>query len=141
VKAREIEFHPWVNLLSYPSFLASLNAQMFIAPLSDNAFNKSKSDIKFIEAAQLGIPCLCQDLETYKNAPDFLRFKDADELSEKIENLLNYKNKAKYYRLLPELRKIGESRFLELPQNIGCFLEALDLPFGSPQRHYLKKWN
>jgi len=141
VKAREIEFHPWVNLLMYPSFLASLNAQLFIAPLMDNPFNKSKSDIKFIEAAQLGIPCLCQDMETYANAPEFLRFKDAAELEAKIENLLNYKNKAKYYRLLPELRKIGASRFLEVPENIGCFLEALDLPFGSPQRHYLKKWN
>lgn len=141
VQAKEIEFHPWVNLIAYPTFLASLNAQLFIAPLMDTPFNRSKSDIKFIEAAQLGIPCLCQDMETYKDVPDFLRFKDADELEAKIENLLNYKNKAKYYRLLPELRKAGEARFLEHPQNIGCFLEALDTDFNSPLRHYLKKWN
>jgi hypothetical protein len=109
--------------------------------LMDIPFNRSKSDIKFIEACQLGIPCLCQDMETYKNAPDFLKFKDADELAAKVENLLNYKNKAKYYRLLPDLRKVGESRFLEHPHNIGCFMEALDLPYGSPDRKYLKHWN
>lgn len=141
VQAKEIEFHPWVNLMQYPTFLAGLNAQMFLAPLMDIPFNRSKSDIKFIEACQLGIPCLCQDMETYKNAPDFLKFKDADELAAKVENLLNYKNKAKYYRLLPDLRKVGESRFLEHPHNIGCFMEALDLPYGSPDRKYLKHWN
>lgn len=141
ITSKEIEYHPWVQLLTYPSFLASLNAQLFIAPLLDTPFNRSKSDIKFIEAAQLGIPCICQDMETYKDAPDFLKFKTAEELADRIDNLVNWKNKAKYYRLIPQLRKLGESRFLEHPQNVGCFLEALDLPFDSPDRKYLKRWN
>lgn len=141
IQSKEIEFHPWVNLLDYPNFLASLNAQVFIAPLMDIPFNRSKSDIKFMEAAQLGIPCICQDMVTYSTAPEFLRFKTADELAEKVEMFTNWKNKAKYYKLVPELRKLGESRFLELPQNIGCFLESFDTPWGSNQRHYLKKWN
>lgn len=141
VDSKEIEFHGWRNLLDYPNFLASLNAQLFIAPLMDIPFNRSKSDIKFMEAAQLGIPCLCQDMVTYSSAPEFLRFKTADELSEKIEMMTNWKNRSKYYKLVPELRKLGETRFLELPQNIGCFLEAFDTPWGSDKRHYLKKWN
>jgi hypothetical protein len=139
VVSREIEFHPWKNLLEYPTFLASLNAQLFIAPLQDNNFNKAKSDIKFIEAAQLGIPCLCQDLVTYSTAPDFLRFTTAEDLGDKIDKLL--KNKAGYYRLIPELRKVGASRFLELEQNIGSFMESLNSPFGSPERKFLKMWN
>ena len=141
IVSREIEFHPWKNLLEYPTFLASLNAQLFLAPLLDIPFNRSKSDIKFIEAAQLGIPCLCQDMETYKHAPDFLKFKDAAELEEKVERILNRKNKANYYKLIPALRDIGANRFLELPQNVGCFLDALDFPHGSPERKFLKKWN
>jgi glycosyltransferase involved in cell wall biosynthesis len=141
IQSKEIEFHPWVNLLNYPNFLASLNAQLFIAPLMDIPFNRSKSDIKFMEAAQLGIPCICQDMVTYSSAPEFLRFKTADELAEKVELLTNWKNRSKYYKLVPELRKLGESRFLEHPQNIGCFLESFDTPWGSNQRHYLKKWN
>jgi hypothetical protein len=141
IDSKEIEFHPWRNLLDYPNFLASLNAQLFIAPLMDIPFNRSKSDIKFMEAAQLGIPCLCQDMVTYSSAPEFLRFKTAEELAEKIEVITNWKNRSKYYKLVPELRKLGETRFLEHPQNIGCFLESFDTPWGSDKRHYLKKWN
>jgi len=141
VVSREIEFHPWKNLLEYPTFLASLNAQLFIAPLEDNNFNKAKSDIKFIEAAQLGIPCLCQDLVTYSSAPDHLRFTDAADLAEKVDRVLNWKNKANYYRMVPELRQKGSERFLELPQNVGCFLEAINLNHGDSRRVYLPKWN
>jgi glycosyltransferase involved in cell wall biosynthesis len=141
VQSKEIEFHPWKTLIEYPNFLASLNAQLFIAPLMDIPFNRAKSDIKFMESAQLGIPCLCQDMVTYGSAPEFLKFKTADELAEKVEMLTNWKNRSKYYKLVPELRKLGETRFLELPQNIGCFLESFDTQWGSNQRHYLKKWN
>jgi hypothetical protein len=141
VVAREIEFHPWKNLLEYPTFLSNLNAQLFIAPLQDNNFNKSKSDIKFIEAAQLGIPCLCQDLVTYASAPEFMRFKTADELADKTEFLLNWKNRSKYYKLVPELRNMGASRFLELPDNCGAVLESLNTPYGSPDRKYISRWN
>lgn len=141
VISREIEFHPWKNLMEYPTFLASLNAQAFIAPLQDTPFNRSKSDIKFIEASQLGIPCLCQDMETYKNAPDFLKFKTADELAEKLDRVVNWKNKAAYYRMASDLRKVGSTRFLELEQNIGSFLEVLDTPWGSSDRKFLKQWN
>lgn len=141
IQSQEIEFHPWKSMLEYPNFIASLNAQAFIAPLMDIPFNRSKSDIKFIEAAQLGIPCICQDMVTYESAPSILKFKTADELADKLDQITNWKNRAKYYRMVPELRKIGESRFLELPQNIGCFLEALDTPYGSPLRQYLKRWN
>jgi hypothetical protein len=107
----------------------------------DIPFNRSKSDIKFIEAAQLGIPCLCQDMVTYSSAPDMLRFKTADELEHKIEMMTNWKNRSKYYSLVPELRKLGETRFLEHPQNIGCYLEAFNTEWGSDKRPFLKKWN
>jgi len=141
VDAREIEVHPWQQLINYPNFLASMNAQAFIAPLQNNNFNKSKSDIKFVEAAQLGIPCLCQNLETYSTAPDFLKFDTVDELSDKLEKMMNWKNRSKYYALVPELRKYGETRFLEKEQNIGAWMEALNHDFYSPNRHFLKNWN
>lgn len=137
----EIEFHPWKSLMEYPNFLSSLNAQLFLAPLEDNTFNRSKSDIKYIEAACLGVPCLVQDMVTYENAMPDLKFKDADELAEKVERILNYKNRSKYFKLIPELRKVGEDRFLEHPSNIGAFLEAINTPYGDPSRFFMKKWN
>lgn len=141
IDSGEIELHKWQSLIDYPNYLAQIGAQLFIAPLQDNNFNKAKSDIKFIEAAQLGIPCLCQDLVTYSTCPEYLRFKTAEELEDKVEKLLNWKNRSKYYQLIPELRKIGETRFLEHPQNYGCFLEALNTPFGASERVFLKRWN
>ena len=141
IKSRKVEFHPWQSLLNYPSFLSSLNAQLFLAPLNENNFNRAKSDIKFVEAAQLGVPCMCQDMVTYADAPDFLKFHTGEELEEKVEYLLNWKNRSKYYQLIPQLRQVGEQRFLERPENIGACMEALNFSFDSPQRTHLRKWN
>ncbi len=55
VQQKKIEFYPWQTLLRYPYFIASLNAQLMVAPLQVNDFNRAKSDIKFIEACTLGI--------------------------------------------------------------------------------------
>jgi hypothetical protein len=139
VQNRKIEFYPWQNLLNYPNFIANLDAQMMIAPLLPNDFNKSKSDIKFIESCILGIPCLCQGIETYSSAPESLRFSSIRELEDKIQRTLRKRNK--YMQNITKLRRIGESRILEHDENVGCHLEALNTPFGSPERKYLKKWN
>lgn len=141
VDNRKIEFHPWRTLIEYPNFLDSLNAQLFLAPLQDNSFNRSKSDIKYIEAACLGVPCLVQDMTTYENALSVLKFKTGEDLENKVEELLNWKNRVRYYQLIPELRKIGEQRFLERPENIGAFMEALDTPYGSSARKYIPMFN
>ncbi len=139
VQQGKIEFHEWKTIADYPKFIANLKAQVMIAPLFDNNFNRSKSDIKFIEACVLGLPCLVQDMETYKDAPDFLKFKTSQDLEQKLESIL--KNKGKYYNNVDFYRNIGVQRFLERPENIGCHLEVLNTPYGSPERKYLKRWN
>jgi len=135
----EIELHKWAPLLLFPRAVAKLEPTVIIAPLQDNSFNKAKSDIKFVESAILGIPCLLQDIETYNTAPQELRFTNIDEFKNKLETII--KNRQKYYKLTDELRKYGETRFLELPQNIGCFYEAFTLPYGNPDRKHLKRFN
>ena len=141
IESKEIEFHPWQSLMNYPKFIANLNPQLFLAPLKDIPFNRSKSDIKYIEGACLGIPCMVQDMVTYQDAPDFLKFTDSLDLEQKVETILNWKNRSKYYKLVPELRKLGESRFLERPENIGAFLESLNTNHGDPSRRFMKYWN
>lgn len=139
VQNKKIEFHNWKTLSEYPGFIASLNAQAMIAPLIDNSFNRSKSDIKFIESCVLGLPCLVQNMETYKNAPEFLKFNTGEDLEVKLEEVL--KNKNLYFKNVDMYRHIGSQRFLELNENIGCHIEALNTPFGSPDRRFLKRWN
>jgi glycosyltransferase involved in cell wall biosynthesis len=104
----KIEYHSWKSLQEYPSFINDLNAQAMIAPLLDNSFNRSKSDIKYIEACTLGLPCLLQDMETYKDAPDFLKFKTGDDLEQKLDQILS--DRKQYNNNIAMLREIGESR-------------------------------
>jgi glycosyltransferase involved in cell wall biosynthesis len=139
VKNKKIEFHPWQTISDYPKFITGLNAQAMVAPLFNNNFNKSKSDIKYIEACVLGLPCLVQDMETYQDAPSFLKFTTGEDLKNKLGEIC--KNKSQYYRNVEKYREIGSRRFLELPENIGCHIEALNTPYGSPNRKYLKRWN
>ena len=140
VTSGKIEFYRWQNLLQYPQFIANLNAQLMVAPLQNNSFNKAKSDIKFIEACTLGIPCLCQDMETYYTAPDSLKFGSVQELSDKVDSILDWKNRTKYYKNVYKLREIGANRILELEPNIGSHLEALNTEFGDPKRKYIPLW-
>lgn len=139
VQSGDIELHPWAPLLFYPRMVAKLEPTVIIAPLQNNSFNKAKSDIKFVEAAILGIPCLLQNIDTYHTAPRELKFNNVDEFKERLETIL--KNKQRYYQLTDELRKYGETRFLEHPHNIGCFYEAYMNPYGSPERKHLKRFN
>ena len=141
VQSGKIEFHQWRDLLAYPAFMDSLNVQLMVAPLQVNNFNNAKSDIKFLEACTLGIPCLCQDMETYHTAPSSLKFKTPEEFEQKIHSILHPKNRAKYFSNIDKLRSIAEKRVLELPQNIGAHIEALTTPYGSSDRKYLREWN
>ena len=141
VQNGKIEFHSWRDLMTYPSFISSLDVQLMVAPLQVNSFNNAKSDIKFLEACTLGIPCLCQDMETYHTAPDSLKFTTPEEFEHKVEYIVNFKNRPKYFKNIDRLREIAEKRILELPQNIGAHVEALTTPYGSLERKYLREWN
>jgi glycosyltransferase involved in cell wall biosynthesis len=104
-----IEHHPWVNLNDFPAAIDKLNVNITFAPLIDNEFNKAKSDIKIVEAGALGIPCICQDLVTYKDA--IVKFTTGDELIEKIVKLM--KNEQYYFEVSKKSRAYAEGRWLE----------------------------
>jgi hypothetical protein len=137
VERGEIEFHPWQRLYDYPQKIYDLGLQMFVAPLQDNAFNKAKSDLKYIEACAYGLPVACQDLCTYADAE--IKFKTGEEMIECLDEELrragHYKNSV-YKR-----RKVAEDRFMELDKNIDCYMELFTLPYGDPRRKNLKRYN
>jgi GT2 family glycosyltransferase/glycosyltransferase involved in cell wall biosynthesis len=63
------EYHPPVEFRDYPAYLASLNLDLAVAPLSDTPFNRGKSNLRLLEYGILGIPVVCSDLEPYRNNP------------------------------------------------------------------------
>lgn len=133
VRSGKIEFHNWQRLYEYPALLNSINANMFIAPLIDNTFNRAKSDLKYIEACCYGIPIACQDLCTYKDAP--IKFNTGDEMIDQISKTLKYNSD--YMRTSKEARQVADKRWLELDCNIDKYVELYNHPFGDPQRKLL----
>lgn len=65
-KHPQTRFRPWVPVSEYAYRLASWAWDISLAPLEDNRFNRSKSNIKVLEAASLKIPCLASDVQPYR---------------------------------------------------------------------------
>jgi glycosyltransferase involved in cell wall biosynthesis len=65
----KIEFHPGVSLDQYPEKLASLDLDLALVPLEDNAFNAAKSNLRLLEFGILGWPVICSDVYPYREAP------------------------------------------------------------------------
>lgn len=59
--------YPWQNYLEYPRLLKTIDADIGIALLKDNEFNKCKSNIKALEYTALGIPGIYSNIAPYKN--------------------------------------------------------------------------
>lgn len=137
IKSGKIEFHPWRRLYEYGDGINDLNVNMMVAPLQDNTFNKSKSDLKYIEACAFGLPIACQDLVTYENAP--IKFKTGDDMINQIEETL--KDVSKYKSICKKARQYAETRWLETDSNIDCYLEMYSTPFGDPSRKNLARYN
>jgi hypothetical protein len=87
---RKIEYYPGFDILNYPREMNKLNFDLIVAPLKDNIFNKCKSNIKFIEMAAMGIPCICQDLEPYQGYTEAI-FRNANDLQNQIDKYLGNK--------------------------------------------------
>jgi glycosyltransferase involved in cell wall biosynthesis len=137
IDSGEIIFKPWTQLPDYPEAVAESGTQLTFAALEDNNFNRAKSNIKLLEAAALGIPCVCPDMCTYKDA--FLKYKTGDEFIDQIKYSL--KDQTRYVDLCKKSRKFAEKYWLESENNLGKHLEAYFTPYGSKDRKFLKEIN
>lgn len=63
------ECHDMVPFEQYPEKLASLGLDIAVAPLTDNTFNRAKSQLKILEYAALGLPVVCSDIRPYQSTP------------------------------------------------------------------------
>ena len=70
------EFHVGVPIDEYPCKLASLDLDLALAPLEENAFNACKSNLRLLEYGACGFPVICTDLEPYRGALPVTRVKN-----------------------------------------------------------------
>ena len=114
-----IEFHKWEMILNYPKKIHALDINAVVAPLIDCPFNRSKSNIKFLESGYLGIPGVFQDMITYKDAP--IRFKTGDEMLDQLHKLLN--DRQYYAKMSKRSRDYANRMWLE--DNINQYTDLI----------------
>ena len=55
----------WTNIIDYPSMLKGWNGDIGIAPLRDNAFNRAKSNLRWLEYSALGLPTVASNVRPF----------------------------------------------------------------------------
>jgi len=129
----EMRYFPWVQLPDFPEAMANSGAQVTFAALQDNNFNRCKSNIKLIEAGALGLPCICPDMVTYKDA--FLKYSNGNEFIDCLKTTL--KNQSVYVEQCKKARAHAENFWLDDEKNLMKHYEVYFTPFGSPERKYI----
>lgn len=137
IDSGRIKFTPWVQLPDFAETMANSGAQVTFAALQDNNFNRCKSNIKLIEAGAIGMPCICPDMVTYKDAP--LKYSNGNEFIDCIKSTL--KNQTVYAEHCKKARALAENYWLDTEKNLMKYHEVYFTPAGSPERKYIQKIN
>ena len=95
-----VEHHAiWAPILKYPQMLASMDFDIIISPLVDSAFNRGKSNLKWLEAAALGIPCIASNVghyaETLRTGDDCVLADDEKEFELALDVLIRDRKRRK----------------------------------------------
>lgn len=86
----KIEYHNWKGSFDYPNYIKSIEPDLCIAPLKQNLFNESKSNIKNLEYVAIGSPAIYSDIEPYKHCT--VKVKTDEEMIAEIERLIDKNN-------------------------------------------------
>jgi len=87
ISSPNIFFIPWKTMLELPLTYKSIQADVAVAPLELNAFNKSKSNIKAKEYTAAGFPGIYSNIEPYKNLSNtFSCFEEFEDLLNSFYN-------------------------------------------------------
>jgi hypothetical protein len=125
----EMEYVGWSSLPDYPQDLWNTNCNATFAPLTDNNFNYSKSNIKMIEAGALGLPGTYQDMCTYELSEN--RFKNGKDLIQQLEYLTS--DVDRYMKQSQKARSFAETMWLE--DHISNYEGLYNTAWGSKERN------
>jgi len=127
VKQNKIIYQPPSDIFNYPREMQLRKIDLLIAPLVDNAFNRCKSNIKFLEFSALGIAMCGQNISTY-NKYTKLVFNNGNDIDNIIDKLFFRKDSRDYYyTIIAQQRKIIEEKSPLSPN--GFWLEKNIAPY------------
>lgn len=119
--------HEFTRIDRYPQFLASRGIDINLAPLVDNAFNRGKSNLRWLEFAGLKVPTVASKVghfaETLKQAEDALLCESKQDWLDSLSWLISDENARK---------KLGKNanqrarRDFNVDRNIQDYKEALE---------------
>jgi len=81
-----------VPIFMYPQVLSSMEWDIGICPIEDNLFNRSKSNLKYLEFAINNIACVCSEVENY-----------AKTITHGVDGLLSKNTTSSWYENLKKL--------------------------------------
>jgi hypothetical protein len=109
VKNGKIQYQPPSDIFNYPREMQLRKIDLLIAPLIDNAFNRCKSNIKFLEFSALGIPMCGQNICTY-NKYTKLVFNTGSDIDQICDKLFFSADSEEFYKnIIIEQRNIIDS--------------------------------
>lgn len=133
----EMEYHDWVDIFEFPYMVGTADLNAVYAPLEFNNFNRSKSNIKFLETAAVGLPGVFQNLEPYEES--YFKFNNGEEFIAQLETLLG--DEDLYMKTVRKGRQYAEKMWLDNENNHMKHWEALFTPYASPERKFLLETN
>jgi glycosyltransferase involved in cell wall biosynthesis len=118
----------------YPQFLASRAFDIGLAPLVDNAFNRGKSNLRWLEYSGLKVPCVASNVghfkETLNHGQDVLLCDSEDEWVSSLSSLIADPN---YRRHLGKAANKRARRDFNIDVNITNYVKALNEVRGRGQ--------
>ena len=115
--AHKVHLLKFTKYLDYPNVVRSVKANLGIAPLIENDFNKCKSDIKFLEYAASGTPFIGSSFvdgnSPYENYNNVNQNVTPEQIQEKFESMMEVEN----------YNKIKNDQYAYLVNN-GKYLES-----------------
>jgi len=130
IQSGEVKVHNWTQLPNFAETVGTCGAQVTFAALQDNEFNRCKSNIKLIESGAVGLPCVCPDMVTYKDA--HLKYKNGDDFIDCIKHVT--KNQTVYADYCKKARTLADKYWLDTPDNLMKHYEMYFTAFGSAER-------
>lgn len=125
-----ITFVPWVDCNSFPRTVMSIKPDFTIAPLTENEFNRCKSDLRFIESCAIGAVFLGSEwaASPYENIHTDCRVKPEVTVEELDEKFWALTKKDKYNEVLNwQYDYVNKNnRWLESNNHINNLMSAMD---------------